>query len=163
MQADRSRRPERSEPAPWCYGRQPGRSANNHALPIVDASPAELVGAVAAGDHGALATLYDRHAPWLTLRLARRCADAGTVDEVVQDTFVAVWKDALRAFAMGQVMESNTARIRGLPGIPLPVQAADVASLRPVRCSPIQLVETKGVERRDAAPERPVLDELLLP
>ncbi len=39
---------------------------------------------------GALATLYDRHAPWLTLRLARRCADAGMVDEVVQDTFVAV-------------------------------------------------------------------------
>lgn len=66
-------------------------------------SDAELVGAVAAGDRGALATLYDRHAPWLTLRLTRRCADAGTVDEVVQDTFVAVWKSARRYGGQGEV------------------------------------------------------------
>lgn len=36
--------------------------------------------------------LYDRHAPWLILRLTRRCADPQIVEEVVQDTFVAVWK-----------------------------------------------------------------------
>lgn len=46
--------------------------------------------AVAAGDAGALARLYARHAPWLFLRLARRCPDPGTVDEIVQDTFLAV-------------------------------------------------------------------------
>ena len=66
-------------------------------------SDGELLAAVAAGDRGALATLHDRHAPWLTLRLARRCADAGTVDEVVQDTFVAVWKGARRYGGQGEV------------------------------------------------------------
>jgi RNA polymerase sigma-70 factor, ECF subfamily len=51
-----------------------------------------LLEAVAGRDRGALRALYDRHAPWLSLRLARRCADPGIVEEVVQDTFVAVWR-----------------------------------------------------------------------
>ncbi len=51
-----------------------------------------LLAAVAEGDRAALRTLYERHAPWLVLRLARRCADQGIVDEVVQDTFLAVWQ-----------------------------------------------------------------------
>ena len=55
------------------------------------------------GDRAALATLYDRHAPWLTLRLARRCADPGIVDEVVQDTFVAVWRGAAGFTGQGEV------------------------------------------------------------
>lgn len=66
-------------------------------------SDVELLGAVAAGDRDALRTLYDRHAPWLTLRLARRCADAGLVDEVIQDTFIAVWKCARRYGGRGEV------------------------------------------------------------
>ncbi len=56
----------------------------------------ELVAAVAAGDRGALRDLHDLHAPWLTARLARRCADRDVVAEAVQDTFVAVWKSAAR-------------------------------------------------------------------
>src|SRR5881397_3872558 len=40
----------------------------------------------------ALRALYDRHAPWLLQRLSRRCADPGVVEEVLQDTFVAVWR-----------------------------------------------------------------------
>lgn len=44
------------------------------------------------GDRGALSALHARHAPWLILRLARRCADRGIVDEAVQDTFLAVWR-----------------------------------------------------------------------
>ena len=51
-----------------------------------------LVAAVADGDRTALRTLYDRHAPWLLLRLSRRCRDPGLVDEVIQDTFMAVWR-----------------------------------------------------------------------
>jgi RNA polymerase sigma-70 factor (ECF subfamily) len=62
-----------------------------------------LVAAVAIGDREALAELYRRHAPWLVLRLSRRCADPGTVEEVVQDTFVAVWKGAGRFRADGEV------------------------------------------------------------
>lgn len=55
---------------------------------------AALLRAVADGDASALATLYERHAGWLHARLTRRCADAEVVREVVQDTFVTVWRPA---------------------------------------------------------------------
>jgi RNA polymerase sigma-70 factor (ECF subfamily) len=64
---------------------------------------AALLHAVAAGDRRALAALYAAHAPWLVLRLARRCNDPGLVDEVVQDTFVAVWRGARKWDGSGQV------------------------------------------------------------
>ncbi len=62
-----------------------------------------LVAALADGDRDALRLLYERHAPWLVLRLGRRCADPGIVDEVVQDTFVAVWRQAHRYRGTGEV------------------------------------------------------------
>ncbi|MFB7587409.1 RNA polymerase sigma factor [Streptomyces sp. NPDC056169] len=55
---------------------------------------AALLRAVARGDTEALAVLYDRHAGWLHARLARRCSDEETVREVLQDTFVTVWRSA---------------------------------------------------------------------
>lgn len=63
----------------------------------------ELIAGVAAGDREAFAEVYRRHAPWLVLRLSRRCADRGIVEEVVQDTFVAVWRGAKRYRATGEV------------------------------------------------------------
>jgi RNA polymerase sigma-70 factor (ECF subfamily) len=62
-----------------------------------------LLTAVGEGDRNALRELYERHAPWLVPRLARRCADPGLVEEVVQDTFVAVWKGARRFRGDGEV------------------------------------------------------------
>ena len=62
-----------------------------------------LLAAVAAGDRAALRDLYERHAPWVTVRLARRCADRDAVDDAVQDTFVAVWKSAARYDGGGAV------------------------------------------------------------
>ncbi len=53
-----------------------------------------LLRAVGRGDDGALAALYDRHAGWLTVRLTRRCAMPDVVDHAVQDTFLAVWREA---------------------------------------------------------------------
>jgi RNA polymerase sigma-70 factor (ECF subfamily) len=53
-----------------------------------------LLRAVARGDEGALAALYDRHAGWLIVRLTRRCAMPDVVDHAVQDTFLAVWREA---------------------------------------------------------------------
>jgi RNA polymerase sigma-70 factor (ECF subfamily) len=44
------------------------------------------------GDRSALRVLHERHAPWLILRLSRRCGDRGVVDEAVQDTFLAIWR-----------------------------------------------------------------------
>ncbi|MET8580876.1 RNA polymerase sigma factor [Streptomyces collinus] len=55
---------------------------------------AALLRAVAAGDAAAMAELYDRHAGWLYARLTRRCADPEVVREVLQDTFVTVWRSA---------------------------------------------------------------------
>ena len=63
----------------------------------------EVLSAVADGDRAALRVLYDRHAPWLALRLARRCADPGVVDETIQDTFMAVWRSAGRYKGQGDV------------------------------------------------------------
>jgi RNA polymerase sigma-70 factor (ECF subfamily) len=54
---------------------------------------ADLLEAIGAGDRGALRELFLRHEPWLVARLRRRCADPGVVDEVVQDTFLAVWRN----------------------------------------------------------------------
>jgi RNA polymerase sigma-70 factor (ECF subfamily) len=62
-----------------------------------------LLSAVAAGERRALRVLYERHAPWLTLRLARRCADADAVDDAVQDTFMVVWRSAARYEGGGAV------------------------------------------------------------
>ncbi|MEX2275300.1 MAG: RNA polymerase sigma factor [Actinomycetota bacterium] len=63
----------------------------------------QLLQAVADGDRAALDALYRRHAPWLIVRLSRRCSDPGMVEEVVQDTFVAVWRGAGRYRATGEV------------------------------------------------------------
>jgi RNA polymerase sigma-70 factor (ECF subfamily) len=47
--------------------------------------------------------LYERHAPWLLLRLRRRSSDPQMVEEVLQDTFVAVWRKADSYSARGEV------------------------------------------------------------
>jgi RNA polymerase sigma-70 factor (ECF subfamily) len=57
-------------------------------------SDAALLSAVADGDRSALRELHDRHVPWISSRLRRRCADPDVVAEAVQDTFVAVWRSA---------------------------------------------------------------------
>lgn len=62
--------------------------------PADNRDDASLVRAVAEGDTAALRELYDRHAALLHARLMRRCNDSEVVLDVVQDTFVAVWKDA---------------------------------------------------------------------
>ncbi|GAA4940119.1 RNA polymerase sigma factor [Actinoplanes utahensis] len=59
-------------------------------------SDADLLRAIAAGQTAALRLLHHRHAGWLRARLRRRCADPDVVDAAIQDTFVAVWKDAHR-------------------------------------------------------------------
>lgn len=63
----------------------------------------ELLAAVAAADNGALGELYDRHAPWLTIRLSRRCSDPDVVDQAVQDTFLAIWRKPNAFTGSGEV------------------------------------------------------------
>lgn len=59
-------------------------------------SDSELLRAVAGGQVDALRLLHHRHAPWLRVRLTRRCADPDVVDAAIQDTFLALWRDAHR-------------------------------------------------------------------
>ncbi|TDV51919.1 RNA polymerase sigma factor [Actinophytocola oryzae] len=53
-----------------------------------------LLRRVAKGDRAAFEQLYRRTAPWLAVRLRRRCADDQLVAEVMQDTYLAVWRAA---------------------------------------------------------------------
>jgi RNA polymerase sigma-70 factor (ECF subfamily) len=62
-----------------------------------------LMSAVSEGDTAALKVLYERHSPWIRVRLLRRCNDSEVVAEVVQDTFVAVWRGAARFRGEGAV------------------------------------------------------------
>jgi RNA polymerase sigma-70 factor, ECF subfamily len=68
-----------------------------------EASDEALLRRVGEGDRAALRELYERHAPWLSLRLLRRCGDRELAAEVLQDTFVAVWRSARAYRGRGEV------------------------------------------------------------
>ena len=53
----------------------------------------ELIASLAGGDDMALRLLFDRHAPWLAARL-RKSLPPDDVEDVLQETFLAVWKNA---------------------------------------------------------------------
>jgi RNA polymerase sigma-70 factor (ECF subfamily) len=63
----------------------------------------ELLAQIADGDRGALHTLFTRHQPWLAARVRRRCADPAVVAEVVNDTFLAVWRQPTKYKGEGDV------------------------------------------------------------
>jgi RNA polymerase sigma-70 factor (ECF subfamily) len=54
-----------------------------------------LIAAVARRDDTALRELFSRHAPWLAARL-RGVLPAAEVEDVLQETFLAVWRGAAR-------------------------------------------------------------------
>jgi RNA polymerase sigma factor (sigma-70 family) len=113
-----------------------------------------LLAAVASGDRPSLRALYERHAPWLLVRLSRRCADPGLVEEVVQDTFLAVWKGASRFRGEGDVaawiwgigIRRLIDRIRGRP---LPIPSAHAQSGYVISAEEEVLL---GVEHGELAP-----------
>ena len=53
----------------------------------------ELIAAMAGGDDTALRELFARHAPWLAARL-RPILPAAEVEDVLQESFLAVWQGA---------------------------------------------------------------------
>ncbi|MEV7321654.1 RNA polymerase sigma factor [Streptomyces sp. NPDC093970] len=105
------------------------------------AGDAALLRAVAAGDDSALTALYDRHAGWLHARLTRRCADPEVVREVLQDTFVTVWRSAAghrgqeaggwlwtiaaRRLVDARRVQERAARVEPLPGPAVTPSAED--------------------------------------
>lgn len=58
------------------------------------ASDREWIAAVAAGERGALENLYRRHAPRLIRFLSRHARQKETVEELVNETFWIVWRNA---------------------------------------------------------------------
>ncbi len=70
---------------------------------VCETEDTDLVRAMAGEDEGALRDLYDRHAPWISARLARRCADRDAVADTLQDTFVAAWRGAASFRGDGEV------------------------------------------------------------
>ena len=97
-----------------------------------DPADAALVQAVAAGSEPALATLYDRHAR-LVFQIALRVGgDRAVAEEVVQDTFLALWDRAerydpergelrswLAVVARNRALNRVRARLRRVPAEPL--------------------------------------------
>ncbi|HEY3906429.1 MAG TPA: sigma-70 family RNA polymerase sigma factor [Streptosporangiaceae bacterium] len=53
----------------------------------------ELIAAMAGGDDAALRELFARHAPWLAARL-RAILPAAEVEDVLQESFLAIWRGA---------------------------------------------------------------------
>lgn len=112
-----------------------------------------LIAALSDGDRTALDVLYDRHAPWLLLRLRRRCSDPGLVEEVVQDTFVQVWRKAATFRGAGEVgawiWGIAMYRLIGQLRKRVPVPVADLP--RPASTPSVEEQVLLGVEHGDLA------------
>jgi RNA polymerase sigma-70 factor, ECF subfamily len=65
---------------------------------VTSSDEEHLVRRIARGDQAAFDELYRRTSPWLAVRLRRRCSDDQLVAEVMQETYLAVWR-AAAAFA----------------------------------------------------------------
>jgi len=63
-------------------------------LDVRSVAEEDLIRRIAAGDRAAFDELYRRTAPWLAVRLRRRCADDELVADVLQETYLAVWRGA---------------------------------------------------------------------
>lgn len=121
-------------------------------------SDAALLAAVADGATGALEELYRRHAAWLTVRLTRRCADPSLVDEVLQDTFVAVWRGAGRwsgqgepaAWLWGIAVRRLVDAVRRRPRATVPLEEYGAGAVEEVVESAEELV-LLGVQHGDLA------------
>src|SRR3954449_9533153 len=71
----------------------PGRTGCGRNATVRAMDNDELIAAVAGGDDVALRELFSRHAPWLAARL-RAVLPAADVEDVLQETFLAVWRGA---------------------------------------------------------------------
>ena len=61
--------------------------------PNAASSDTELVSAIRAGDHGAMAALYDRYSPVVYSVALRVLGDTGAAEDVQQDVFMQLWRN----------------------------------------------------------------------
>jgi len=122
----------------------------------------ELIAAMAAGDDGALRELFARHAPWLAARL-RTIMPAAEVEDVLQESFLAIWRAARRyrpegspggwLWAITRRQAALWLRRRGPAALPLAVavrpaaeQAADPAEAAVRRTELAEAIRALGPE-----------------
>jgi RNA polymerase sigma factor (sigma-70 family) len=102
------------------------------------ATDAELLRRVAAGDEASLRELFERHSAWLLLRLRRRTPDPDLAAEALQDTFLAVWRSArtfrgegdVGAWMWGIAIRQLISRLRKRRG-PVPMTAQVISAISP--------------------------------
>ncbi len=137
----------------------------------------QLVRAVARGDRAAFEELYRRTSPWLAVRLRRRCADEQVVAEVMQETYLAVWRAAgsfagaaVDGTAVGWLWTIAARRLvdafRGRAHQARPMPVTEAASPAPAAEDEVlagALSDDVGGALRDLAPElRQVLQAMVL-
>lgn len=132
---------ETGEPVPTYSEASPAEDA---ATTTVD--DGALVRAVAAGSHDALAVLYDRYVDTVLATARRSTSDRGAAEDVVQETFLALWDRAetfdpaagsvggwLRAIARNRSVDRLRAAARRPTLVAYPISPAsgepDAASL----------------------------------
>jgi RNA polymerase sigma factor (sigma-70 family) len=107
-------------------------------MEMAQPSDADLLAQVAAGDERALRELVERHSAWLLLRLRRRTPDEELAASALQDTFVAVWRNArgfrgdgdVGAWFWGIAIRQLVSRLRIKQG-PQPVSLQVIVALSP--------------------------------
>ena len=138
--------------------------------PSTDAPDALLVEAVAAGSELALAALYDRHARLVFQVALRVTSDRSVAEEVVQDTFLALWDRAelydpalgalrswLAVVARNRALNRVRARLRRLPADPLSAVTGDGADGAAVLDWLLADAEVLGGGSPDPLPEATVV------
>jgi RNA polymerase sigma-70 factor (ECF subfamily) len=138
------------------------------ASPRIDASPGdqELVRHVVAGSEAALATLYDRHAVTVFRAALRLARDRGLAEDVVQETFLALWNRAeqydpargslgawLSTIARNRAIDRNRSAARRIAAMPFSVATAG----QPDEAATVDWILASGspvaTGRQDAQPE----------
>lgn len=93
-----------------------------------------LLAAVATGDESSLRVLYDRHSPVMLRLLRRLTSDAGIAEELLQESWLAIWRSAatfrgdssVRGWMLGVVRRQAHNRLRRIEPIRLALDAEEV-------------------------------------
>jgi RNA polymerase sigma-70 factor (ECF subfamily) len=138
----------------------------------------EVIAAVAGGDDAALRELFARHAPWMAARL-RAALPAADVEDVLQETFVAVWRGASGyrgegaggwLWGIARRQAALWLRRRGRPdvrlddlGEPAAPDSADAALSRVALADAVEVLGPAGSPQRETwrllyAEDRPVAE-----
>jgi RNA polymerase sigma-70 factor (ECF subfamily) len=125
-----------------------------------------LVAALAAGDDAALRELFGRHAPWLAVRL-RSVLAAADVEDVVQETFIGVWRGAagyrpegsVGGWIWGIARRQAALLLRRRGPVPLALEVSGIEALRvedpaEVVVSRVVIGEAVGALGPEGSPER---------